>query len=264
MHRHRGPRFFGAAALIVAATLGISGCKTVGVSVYSDSILARTDSGSAYQGELTRTTLQQTGDSSVPDPQPPWAWTINADPGNWHAEPGRTMGGGYAVHSYYNLPIPNRPNVVVLSFGTNDADNWAWNTPGSYPIAYGKAFADYWINKAYDAGATCAIWILPNRNLVGDPNIWGPLPGTPLGNPSYKGQTAVIRYTQYMDELRHYLLTKQDADDATPNPARRFRAVDWGTTASLPGGWTRDTVHPSGAGAIWLGQAINTEIRRCA
>lgn len=225
---------------VLAGAGGLAGCSAT-FAVYSDSILADAPPGN---GLLIRTAI------SGNDPN--WQITVPAI-SNWRAEGGKAMGGTTA-HSFILSPLANpATNVVVYSFGTNDAGQY-WLNGGPNGPGYAEPKAEelsrVWMDKAVAQSARCIVWVLPNtRGLI---DLFGGAPWTP-------------NTETYLSQLNNYFR------GLVPTGYRgtKFRVVDWGQmirdhpkTSSDP--WTMDNVHANPKGASQLGTAINAQIRDCA
>ncbi len=232
------------AALVMVAG---SGCTVVGVSGYGDSLIARKADWLKVNNKTAA--AQAAGDALIN------AFTYTSADGEfrissygWFSVPGSTM---------YNHPNwatgldkkTAKPQVVVYSFGTNDA--WAYATrnrvPGSHFTVPAQALgqADTWIQRARDQGARCVIWIKPLDKHV------------------YLSNDAERRaYKDWIDDFNSQLQRRSDANES---PAFKLELIDWPALLSedpvVPTGRSFDGLHPNQNGGTVIGRQIHDLIR---
>jgi len=213
------------AGLAAAATLGATGCATV--DAYSDSLLA--DGAAWSYGENTRSYINDTN--------------AGITTRNWYAEPMRSMAGTRLPHSFAGRPLNTGANVIVISFGTNDASNGV-DGGGGYSAEAARFHALSWIHRARAAGAGCVVWVLGNSE-------------------AYAGRPWKAAYTAYLNNLNGWIRSL-GSDVSTPTGMIKLRIVDFGGIAANSASYAKDNgVHPSKSGSTWLGAMIKLEIQRC-
>jgi len=211
-------------AIKSVGSASLSGCAIV--DAYSDSILH--DDWSS--GAVTRANINDQG--------------LGIGTRNWNAEPGTSMAGGIQPHSFARpKPLATGANVIVISFGTNDAANSAQGKAGSYSSAAAKLYALEFMNRAKVAGATCVVWV------TGNPNGWPTMPWHSA-------------YRAWLNDFNGWLGSL--GTTAYPQAgAIRLRTVSWGFIAGNAANVQGDRIHPTAAGATLLGRAIKQNIQNC-
>lgn len=216
-------------AILFAAfvVVGFSGCTVV--NVYSDSILA---DGIWGHGEITRAHINEQS-SQI---------TTNI----WNAVPGTAMGGPNSPHPMAGKSLTSgTTNVVVLSFGTNDASNYASGLSGSYTSSAARLYALDWMTRAKQAGAKCVVWVMGNTAAYAD-RAWR------------------ATYKSWLDDFNGWLDSLGNTVPTSAGPIA-LRRVSWGNLATINGGVLAqpDHVHPNSDGAAFLGEQIKAQIKTC-
>ena len=125
------------------------------------------------------------------------------------------------------------PQVVIYSFGTNDAAA-AVTGQGGYSLEETQTRAQAFINRAKDQGARCIIWIRPSR-------------ATALPEPT---KTAYLSYIQSFNDW----LTATENNSRAAGTFPHFLTIDWGAVLDAnPVGYTFDLFHPNLNGGAELG-----------
>jgi hypothetical protein len=238
-----------ALAVLCLTIAAASGCART-VTAYSDSILTRSDSGFA-----------------PPNPSEPWngeyivinmveAGTVQYV--GWHPAPGTAMAAPYG-HPNYNGLASENINTVIYSFGTNDANYYAFGTPGSHDSNAAKFYALHWVDLALQKSATCVVWVLGANQIYRNHSTYGPV--APVTG-TRSGDAAAQVYASYMQDFNGWLRSF-GATIVRPGGSVQLRLVDWGAMAANPANTMTDRVHPSIAGATALGQALKVAIKSC-
>lgn len=258
----RGARPLLCGLAVLAGTLAIGGCRNI--TAYSDSILATPSTPGApaggWHGDAVQREIRDQG------------FAI----GGWHPAPGTQMN-GYNAHPAKaggDFPLSSAPSGfsqgVVYSFGTNDANYFAWGLPTgdgrAHTATQAVAEAKRLMERARLWGADCVVWILGNTRLQGDRNAYGPPAQVRDQNPNVgwiTGETAARRYDAYMttfvDGIRNL--------GGNPNVGAgtiKLRLADWGLVAQANPLYTDpDGVHPSELGGIELGRRVASALSSC-
>lgn len=231
------------AVLTALVMVVVSGCTVVGVSGYGDSLIARKADWLRVNNKTAA--AQAAGDALIN------AFTFTSADGEfrlssygWFSVPGSTM---------YNHPNwaagldkkTAKPQVVVYSFGTNDAVGYAERKPGFTVPATALGQADLWIQRARDQGAKCVIWIKPlNKNLY-------------LRTNDQKRD-----YTNWIDDFNSKLEQRSAANQTS---AFKLELIDWPAILRedpvVPTGRSFDGLHPNQNGGTVIGRQIQDLIR---
>jgi lysophospholipase L1-like esterase len=153
------------------------------------------------------------------------------------------MAGTRLPHSFAGKALKTGANVIVISFGTNDASN-AVDGGGGYSADAAKFHALNWIHRARAAGAGCVVWVLGNSE-------------------AYAGRTWKAQYKAYLNNLNGWIRSVGPTV-STPSGTIKLRTVDFGGIVRNSASYGKDNgVHPSAAGAVWLGALIKQQIQGC-
>lgn len=257
MRSSRPTRRLGLGLLVAVAAFGLvaSACTpptptSRAVRAYGDSILY--DGAPLANGQVV----------ASPDPNTPWAGNtikniINSHKADsyltmWDSQPGQTM----ASHGFRPSldaaggKFPAGTNVVVLSFGTNDAawyiekaagNPWYANLP-TYDVNAAKVHAAYWLQSAArTSGMKCVVWVLGRET-----------------NPAYNGNAIkATMYNQYLTALNGWIRTTGTQQGVA------LKIADWNSIAPVPGYTMADGMHPNNNGATELGNRISAQIATC-
>ncbi len=244
--------------LPAAVALLVTSCASV--AAYSDSILA---GGSFSDANGRPITLYGDRAKAEIDDQP-----AGIQVQVWQAAPGTTLGDAYAHPAIGSRSTPalNKPGrtTTVFSFGTNDANYYAWGVAKSHSLDQAKALALNWIGQAFADGSKCVVWILGNPTRYDTATYKAP-PGV---KGIRSGKAAANLYTTYMNGFNTWLQAKSGNGDGAVIVANgqrgMLRTVDWGALARASTAYTiADRVHPSADGAVALGRFIKYRVNQC-
>jgi|GEM_PF-3770826 hypothetical protein len=250
------------ALIAISLALVVAGCTTRTVTSYSDSILTRSidPEGSTAKFAPPAGESRWYGDfivNSLVEDSANWKITVPAY--GWHPQPGTEMDGVNA-NSFAAGLDSNGTTTVLYSFGTNDANYFAWGTPGSHTSAAAKLYALRWMDLAFKKNA-CVVWILGNEQILADHSSYR-APAGVAGASS--GEAAAQTYHAYMQDFNGWLRSLGGTVTTPTGSKGSLRTLDWGAIANADPKYTMaDRVHPSQAGADLLGKYLNALVKQC-